>query len=299
MVTLAKTRKFKVWSPMTGGNSSSITPPVNRTTASAVVVGGRKVTVSDLARVAVLMYNVTLDVSSIEKIDADLAMSKTKVESMIPELISVAQNENAIYDISFCRAAVFARVVSLIQGRSGVRSEILECLVEMLDANVIPNFSSPALAGLELCAALTASGASCSIGGVIMSSASAFALGGIEPIALTAAEVSTIKRGQFFSTGCTCLIASGAANLGLITDCVSALSCDTFGVNVEPFDAVHFDTCRQHRGQIASATNLRLLLEGSKRTLATTVSSISADLAFASTPQVHGPAHESTTSTVK
>jgi histidine ammonia-lyase len=295
MVNLARTRKFKVWSPMSGVNTS----PVKRSTAATVVVGGRKVTVSDLARVAVLMYNVTLDVSTIEKIDADLATSKTKVESSIPELINVAENDHVTYDISFCRAALFARVVSLMQGRSGVRSEVVECLVEMLEANVIPNFSSSALAGLELCAALTASGASCSIDGVIMSSASAFALGGIEPIALSAAEVSTIKRGQFFSTGCTCLIASGAANLGVIVDCISALSCDTFGVNVEPFDSVHFDSCRQHRGQIASATNLRLLLEGSKRTLATNTSSASVDLAFASIPQVHGPAQESTTSTVK
>lgn len=295
MVNLARTRKFRVWAPTNGVNTST----VRRSPASTVVVGGRKVTVSDLARVAVLMHNVTLDVSSVEKIDADLATSKTKVESSILELINVAENNQATYNISFCRAALFARVVSLMQGRSGVRSEVMECLVEMLDANVIPNFSSSALAGLELCAALTASGASCSIDGVIMSSASAFALGGIEPIALSAAEVSTIKRGQFFSTGCTCLIASGAANLGVIIDCVSALSCDTFGVSVEPFDAVHFDSCRQHRGQIASATNLRLLLEGSKRTLATNASTASVDLAFASIPQVHGPAQESTTSTVK
>ncbi|CAM9745772.1 unnamed protein product, partial [Heterosigma akashiwo] len=33
----------------------------------------------------------------------------------------------------------------------------------------------------------------------------------------------------------------------------------------EPFDSVHFDICRQHRGQMAVAETLRLFLEGSKR----------------------------------
>lgn len=294
MAALAKTQKFKVWSPPNSGSCEIQKTPATRNAASVVVVGGRKVTVSDVAKVAALMYNVSLDVSTIEKIDQDLASSKDFVQVSIPELRSVAYNDNIVYDVSFCRAAIFARVVSLMQCRSAVRSAIIELLVDLLEANVVPNFSCPELAGLELCAVLTASGGSCYFDGIIMPSASALEMSGLTPVGLTSLELSTLKLGQFWSTGCTSLIAAGAVNMTAMMDCVSALSCDTFGASVEPFDATNFDTCRQHRGQITSATNLRLLLEGSKRTNASSI-----ELAFCSIPQINGPSQESVSSAVK
>lgn len=170
----------------------------------------------------------------------------------------------------------------------------------MLDRNVVPNFSSPEQAGLELCAVLTASGGSCFVeGGVIMSSSQAFSQAGLEPIGLTTFEISTIKLGQFWTTGCTCLIASGAANVMMMMDTVAAFSCDTFGANVEAFDALHFETCRQHRGQITSANNLRLILEGSKRVNSPPVGFVSAESAFNVIPEVNGPSMDSVSSTVK
>lgn len=292
MALLDRTKKFRVWSTKTSENLQ-VTHPVERNSSSVVVVGGRKVTVSDVARVAALMYAVTLDCATVEKIDSDLLHVEHKAESTFSEMKNVAENTANYHNISICRAALFARVVSLMQCRSGVRSEVIEVLVDMLNADVTPNFSSPDLAGLELCAIITNNGGSCTLNGVVMSSSMAFTLGGIIPVGLSTSEVSTIKMGQFFITGCTCLIASGAANLGLMIDCISALSCDSFGASAEPFEAVHFDTCRQHRGQIASATNLRLLLEGSKRTLA------SSSEAFSSIPQLHGPSLEAINSTVK
>ena len=44
---------------------------------------------------------------------------------------------------------------------------------------------------------------------------------------------------------------------------VAALTCEATRASTAPFDAVHFDV-RPHRGQIACAERLRLMLEGSK-----------------------------------
>ena len=293
MEILARTKKFRVWSVKTGENLQVNHQFERRSSSSVVVVGGRKVTVSDVARVAALMYSVSLDCATVEKIDSDLLHLEHKDDVSFTEINKSSENNATYHDVSICRAALFARIVSLMQCRSGVRSEVIETLADMLNSNVTPNFSSPELAGLELCAIITNAGGSCTVNGALMSSTEAFTSGGITPIGLSTSEVSTIKIGQFFVTGCTCLIAAGAANLGIMIDCISALSCDSFGANSEPFEAVHFDTCRQHRGQIASATNLRLLLEGSKRTL------ISSSEAFSRIPQLHGPSLEAISSTVK
>lgn len=44
---------------------------------------------------------------------------------------------------------------------------------------------------------------------------------------------------------------------------VAALTCEATRASTAPFDAVNFDV-RPHRGQIACAERLRLMLEGSK-----------------------------------
>lgn len=46
---------------------------------------------------------------------------------------------------------------------------------------------------------------------------------------------------------------------------VAALTCEATRASTAPFDASNFDV-RPHRGQIASAERLRLMLEGSKST---------------------------------
>jgi histidyl-tRNA synthetase len=298
MVSLLKTRKFKVLSlPGDSMVMSSDNVPSRRSSSVVVVGGGRKVLVSDVAKIAVLGYAVSLDISSIEKIDAELASSTDIMQTFIPGCLS--NNGESAYAVSLCRAAVFARIVSLMQGRTGVRSEVIEFLVDMLGADVVPNFSSPELAGSDLCAVVTGTGGSCYGNGTIMPSAAALSLNGLAPIELTAAEASTLKLGQFFATGCACLVASGAANIMLTIDSVAALSCDSFGANVEPFDSTHFDTHRQHRGQISSATNLRLLLEGSKRVNSPAMLTSPLASAFSSIPQVNGPAQDYFFSSVK
>jgi histidine ammonia-lyase len=259
------------------------------------VGAGRKVLISDVAKVACLNYSVGLDSQSLEKIDGELSSLPPSPPFKLNKSALSAISRDAQYHVSLCRAAVFVRIVSLMQGRSAVRSVVIQLLADMLDAGVVPNFSSASNAGIELVAALIGADTTSYFRGSVMSTATAFSRAGLSPIELTTAEALTIQYSQFWATSVSCLVTAGAANLVSIMDSVSALSCESFGVNVEHFDAIHFDTCRQHRGQMASSTNLRLLLEGSKRVNTATQAVVSFDCI----PQINGPAQEVISAAVK
>ena len=137
-------------------------------------------------------------------------------------------------------------------------------MVRMLNEGIVPGFSSVEVAWMQLVMALV--GAK----GVGMHSRSSSDLVdssncGLDHIELTTVELGVLVSGQFFCTGSACLLAHGAANLIDAAECVSALSCEVSGVSTEPFQAENFEIARQHRGQIVSASNLMMLLEGSKK----------------------------------
>jgi len=114
---------------------------------------------------------------------------------------------------------------------------------------------------------------------------------GLSPVAsLSQAEVSTLSIGLFPAVGAAALEAYGIWSLMQLSDAVAAVSCEVYKVNgwqrvyalpgrkgrikrplvmclaqvfTEPYQSVHFDICRPHRGQMASPSNLSLCLEGS------------------------------------
>ena len=297
--SLFRTSRFRVWSS-TRASGGQPAKAARHDASTIVAVGaGRKVLVADVARVSVLGYSVSLDGPSLEKMDAEVGAVKGVPAMFKPDFRSMPSPEQAVYPQSFARAAVFARIVSLMQSRSMVRSELVEFLVDMLEVDLVPNFTSEATAGQELVAAMTGNW-SCHWDGDVVSGSVALSQAGLAAFQLTADEATTLMKGQFWSTGCACLVTAGAANVITTVDCIAALSCDTFGAYTDPYDSIHFDTCRQHRGQIASATNLRLLLEGSKRVNTPPADASPPTLAsFSNAPQVNGPAQDMITSAVK
>jgi histidine ammonia-lyase len=74
-------------------------------------------------------------------------------------------------------------------------------------------------------------------------------------------------------------------------DPIAALAVEAAGARVDGFDPTLFEILRQHRGQMLSASNLKLLLEGSKR--AGSNKTLGESFAeFHSIPQIVGPAQE-------
>ena len=294
MIKLSKTQKFSSWTSSyvpTEMSSSQLDIKGNVT-----VGGGRKVIVHEVAKVAVLRYSVTLDVATLQKVEED---ALTRVQIPLP--LSTLYSSSSLYEFeeNICRACVFARIVSIMQARLGIRTVIVELLSEMLNNGVVPIFSSEESAGQELVFVISGIGGSCYTPNGKRSAQDVFEIYNFSSVQLTAAEADTLAVSQFFVTGLASLLVSGASNVVGMLDIIASISCEAFGASSDAFDAINYDVCRQHRGQINSSTNLRTMLEGSKRANSADMTSVPASACFQSIPQINGPAQETVLLSVK
>jgi hypothetical protein len=279
---------------------------IEKQSSCSVQIGGgdKALSIPDLAGVAAMGYTVSIPENigsgpatggKKEDAKASAILSVDEVSSMCSA--AIAPGKQAALDVSLCRAAVAARIASLSFGRCQVRQEVLELMAEMLNVGTVPGFTSVDVAGMELVMALVgAKGvemySKSSTTAMVDSSAC-----GLKHVSVTTGELKVLLSGQFLCTGPACLLAHGALNLTTAAECVSALSCEIIGVSTEAFQAENFEVARQHRGQIVSASNLMLMLEGSKRVNAAAPESNSSN--FVSIPQIFGSAKDGLSNALK
>lgn len=291
MSSLKKTNKFAVWEVPTGveGHLQSSERLSSR---SVAVCGGKKSSVIDLINVAEYNYSVSLDFTGLEyQPPADTTIVTDYTPSPTVSMMS--------YPSKFWRAILFARIVSLMQGRSQVRFEIIQALADVLNFNIVPikediSFANQIIVDSICC---PPNSTFLSKSGVIPLS-QALATAGIRPQQILKSELSTLLSGTCVPTGISCLLVGGALNIATITEGISALSCEAFGAMIDPFDGDQFDSFRQHRGQITSSANLRSLLEGSKRVNKPVLNAPLSEV-FLTLPQRTGPALDVINSAVK
>lgn len=300
MASVSRTSKFFVLDLM---NSQIVTVADNNGVAKinkpkeVIHLGaGKRISIDDVRNVAYLKHEIEVDPSFYEKLATDASKKKSVsliLSSPIESGNSSRDVANVSYPLPLCRAALFFKFSTFLQGRSGLRAEVIQIIQSMLNADVIPNFTSENTAGCQLANIISGFGDICFSGGVISNTASAFNLHEIEIVKLTVEEANILKNEKFLMNGAACLLTSVTANIISTADCIAALSCEAFGAYTDAFDAAHFELNRQHRGQIASASNLRLLLEGSKLVNNTkTKKDLSSILAFQKIPQIHGSVQE-------
>ncbi len=261
----------------------------------------------------------------------------TQMDSAYTNMVSVSgKEEDGKVDISveslslsgvsssgnrfICRAALLMKLVALYKANTGIRSDIAKMIVEMLNKNVIPQFSSDENAGKELALSLMCDSVEIKFYSpaddtALVSSSEFFTMTGLSPIVFSSSiEMQTLIKGQFYAKGAVSLIAAGAYNIAQMVDGVAALSCESYCANIDSLKPELFESYRQHSGQIMSSTNIMLLLEGSRRALKDTAASVggkgggkgqikddpssnnwtdSDNSAFALIPQLHGPAKDS------
>eukprot|EP00981_Chlorochromonas_danica_P002793 scaffold539_cov187-Ochromonas_danica.AAC.14 len=75
-----------------------------------------------------------------------------------------------------------------------------------------------------------------------------------------------------------------------LADTINVLTCEAMGAPLDAFDSSLFETFRQHRGQMQSASNLKALLEGSKRVTSSFNSMNKEAWVIVDIPQTTGPA---------
>jgi histidine ammonia-lyase len=172
--------------------------------------------------------------------------------------------------IAETRAMMLLRANSLSKGFSGVRGAVIDTICELLTRGVTPWVPSQGsvgasgdLAPLAHLALLLVGEGECHDGkGGRTGGAVALKAAGIKPLVLEAKEAVSLINGTqaMLAVGTLSLLA--AEILVDSADVIGAMACDALKGTDAAFDE-RIHRARPHTGQIATAANLRKLLEGS------------------------------------
>lgn len=269
---------------------SSLRSPFVITKMSVVISAGKKNSLDDIIRVAVNNQPILLAGGSVP-------VKSAGTNPVIAQRFSAQTDVAGIERLprSICRAGLLCYISFLMQSRAPNMC-LLETVARLLNDNIVPAFSTSESANNELITFL-------SNGGVCYSNEnddlvdSAFL--DVKVVCLTNEEAEQILAYPFLAVGLGCIVAAASMNFIRLIDSVSALSCEAVGSNAEPYDAANFEVCRPHRGQMLSASNLRLLLDGSKRTGSYPKDKLPVLVSLHNAPQVTGPCRDVIIASVK
>jgi len=172
-------------------------------------------------------------------------------------------------DVEVVRAMQLLRARTLTQGFSGVRPVVVEALVGLLDAGVVPVIpehgsvgASGDLAQLAHLALPLLGEGEVLVEGRRVPAAEGLRLAGLEPLTLSYKEGLSLVNGTEGMLALACLAVADAEALAAMADLACAMSIEGLLGTDRPFQArVH--ELRPHPGQLDSAANLRGLLAGS------------------------------------
>jgi histidine ammonia-lyase len=168
------------------------------------------------------------------------------------------------------RAAMLLRANTLAKGYSGVRLEVLETLVEMLNKGVHPRIpakgsvgASGDLAPLSHMVLVLMGEGEAEYEGEVLSGKEAMEKAGIKPVQLDFKEGIALNNGTQLMTAIAALTVHKAENLIKTAEIAAALSMEALlGVSDALDEKIH--KVRPHAGQAITAKNIRALIEGSK-----------------------------------
>ena len=169
------------------------------------------------------------------------------------------------------RAMMLLRANSLSKGFSGVRAQTIDTICEMLSRGITPWVPSQGSVGASgdlaplahLALALIGEGECHDGKGGRISSADALKREGVKPLVLEAKEAVSLINGTQAMLAIGALSLLAAETLVNSADVIGAMSCDALKGTDAAFDE-RIHKARPHPGQIATAANLRKLLEGSQ-----------------------------------
>lgn len=168
------------------------------------------------------------------------------------------------------RATILLRANTLAKGYSGIRLEILETLVEMLNRGVHPIIpakgsvgASGDLAPLSHMVLVLMGEGEAEYKGKIMNGKEAMEKAGIKPVQLEAKEGIALNNGTQLMTAIAALTVRRAENLIKTAEIAAAMSMEALlGVSDALDEKIH--NVRSHKGQATTAKNMRWLISGSR-----------------------------------
>lgn len=268
-------------------------------TTTSLQVTGTELAIEDVDRVALGGVRIELAASARERIAAaravvDRAESEELstyglntgvgrfVDTHIPAGLTAELQKRVLrshaagvgepYPDEVVRAAHLLRINTLALGYSGVRVELVEQMVALLNAGVLPFVPARGSVGASgdlaplshLCLPLVGEGHAF-VEGELLHSVDALARVGLEPIELASKEGLSLINGTQFMTAMGIVHGLRARRLLRMADLVAALSVEALRGSDQPFlPQIH--ELRPHPGQRASAANMLAAMAGSKIT---------------------------------
>ncbi len=234
---------------------------------------------------------------------AEVRVDRADLERLQANLLrSHACGVGRPYDVATTRAMMLLRANVLLLGTSGVRPEVPDLLVAMLNRGVhpfVPEKGSVGASGdlaplAHLALVLVGEGEAsydpdpAAPRGPVISGALALSRAGLAPIELAPKEGLALINGTQAMTADAALTLRRAHDLARVADIAAAAALDALLGTVTAYDArVH--AARGHPGQIATADNLRRLLEGSQLIDSHTYcGKVQDPYSLRCAPQVHG-----------
>ncbi len=167
------------------------------------------------------------------------------------------------------RLVLATKAVSLARGHSGIRPAIVDALLALANADVLPVIpakgsvgASGDLAPLAHLACVLIGEGQAKVGGQVVSGREALDAVGLQPFVLGPKEGLALLNGTQVSTALALAGLFGAEDVFCAALVAGALSLEAIKGSVKPFDA-RIHAARGQSGQIAVAAAVRALLEGS------------------------------------
>lgn len=254
------------------------------------IIASRKV-VDDIVEEERIVYGVNTGFGSLSKV----SISKEDTVQLQENLIRThAVGFGEPLDEDEVRAIILIRINSLIKGVSAIRLETIEKLLEVLNKNLIPYVPSKGSLGASGDLAPLSHIVLPLLGlgyafyeGELYEGAEAMELAGIETIHLAEKEGLALINGTTVMTGIGALALSDAIDLLKLADIAGALSLEAHRGIIDAFyEKLH--TIRPHKGNLATAKNIRELTKGSTYTTHTAEIRVQDAYTLRCMPQVHG-----------
>jgi histidine ammonia-lyase len=214
-----------------------------------------------------IVYGVTTGFGSL----ADTVIpSERSAELQVALLRSHAAGMGPPVETEVVRAMMALRARTLAMGYSGVRREVVQTIVDVLNAGLTPEVPEHGSLGASGDLAPLAHAALCLVGegtfraedGTSVPSLEALREHGIEPLELRAKEGLALINGTDGMLGMLVMSIADLTDLAKVADVAAASSVEAL-MGTDRVFATDLQRLRPQVGQAASASNLRLLLAGS------------------------------------
>lgn len=207
-------------------------------------------------------------------------------------ILSHAVGVGRCFNEDEARATMLVRANTLASGHSGVRLEVEQLLLELLNKHVYPIIPSQGslgasgdLAPLASLALVLIGRGTAKVHGEILQGQAILDAIEAKPVVLEAKEGLALINGTAVMTGVAALVFSDARTLLRTANLAAAMTMEALRARLEPFDERIHDL-RRHAGQGAVAKDILSYVAGSK--LVNTCDEVQDAYSIRCMPQVHG-----------